>query len=574
MRGQETDSAGDTKDSAVRLSHGVAGRRSAVRPSRGVARRRGAWLAGAAAGGCAALMLLGGVFALAGADSGLFHSADTDQNRRISMSELLRVVQFFNANGYEPRPGTEDGFAPVWSLPDITPPPARVFVPDLIGAPRDQAPALLAAAALVIGEMREEHHPALAAGHVIEHDPPAGRYVDAGTAVDVVVSLGTTEFFDPPGLLLTWTDDPLTTMTIDWHTADAPDAAPVLWFRESGSVVWTEHAGERFPFPFSERTVHRAALSGLKPGTEYAFRFGSRSRVFRFRTMPADLSAPLRFAAGGDTRHSQEMMERTNRVAMAHDPEFVVWGGDLAYADGKPENLYRWYEWFDALKNTLIDEDGRVVPVVAAIGNHEVRGGYYVNHANYADTDAWRASVAPYFYTLFAFPGQPGYRTLDFGDYLSFIVLDTDHTNPVDGPQTGWLEEALSERVDVPHVFPVYHVPAYPSNRAFSGTISTRVRTHWVPLFEDYGVRAAFEHHDHTYKRTHAILGGQVHPSGVVYFGDGAWGVNTRTVHAVNGTWYLAQAASKRHAIIVTLHGQHQQFLVVDEDGEILDQYP
>jgi len=40
------------------------------------------------------------------------HSADTNDNARIDLSELLRVVQFFNATGYFCSPGTEDEYAP------------------------------------------------------------------------------------------------------------------------------------------------------------------------------------------------------------------------------------------------------------------------------------------------------------------------------------------------------------------------------------------------------------------------------------------------------------------------------
>lgn len=41
-----------------------------------------------------------------------FHSADTSRNGGIELSELLRVVQFFNSDGYSCDPLGEDGFAP------------------------------------------------------------------------------------------------------------------------------------------------------------------------------------------------------------------------------------------------------------------------------------------------------------------------------------------------------------------------------------------------------------------------------------------------------------------------------
>ncbi|MCC5806993.1 MAG: metallophosphoesterase [Opitutales bacterium] len=325
---------------------------------------------------------------------------------------------------------------------------------------------------------------------------------------------------------------------------------------------------------WAAQSVQRIELTDLKPGTDYRFRAGVDGPEFGFRTMPTDLTHPLRIAVGGDTRHTQEWMERTNRVAMRYSPDFIIWGGDFAYADGLAARIYRWEEWFDALDRTLIDEDGRIVPIVGAIGNHEVQRGYYTNHADFEPTDEWRLRVSPYFYQLFAFPGHPGYATLDFGEYMSLIILDTDHTNPVEGEQTEWLEKALGERAHLPHVFPVYHVPGFPSHRDFMGRTSVRIREHWVPLFESHDIAVAFENHDHTYKRTVPIRDGEQHPRGVVYLGDGAWGVGVRSVHDPAETWYLERADSQRHAIIMTLHGTHRHFLVVNEDGEVIDEYP
>ncbi|EPR65884.1 hypothetical protein ADICYQ_5029 [Cyclobacterium qasimii M12-11B] len=51
----------------------------------------------------------------------------------------------------------------------------------------------------------------------------------------------------------------------------------------------------------------------------------------------------------------------------------------------------------------------------------------------------------------------------------------------------------------------VYHVPAYPSARAFTGTTQTMIREHWVPLFEKSSIQLVFENHDHAYKRTYPI---------------------------------------------------------------------
>ena len=260
---------------------------------------------------------------------------------------------------------------------------------------------------------------------------------------------------------------------------------------------------------------------------------------------------------------------------MAYDPDLVVWGGDLAYANGQQRNLHRWIAWFKANDHTLIHDDGRIVPIVLGIGNHEVRGGYYYNHDDFADTDEWRLSVAPYFYQFFAFPGQPGYAALDFADYMSLIALDTDHTNTIPGPQSQWLEQALAQRTDVPHVFPFYHVPGHPL-RGFDNPLAQRIREHWASLFDQYGLEIAFENHAHIYKRTVPLRAGEPHAAGIVYIGDGAWGVGTGHVGpgAADAAPHIAEAAGVRHAVIMTLHGRARHFLAVDEHGQVIDEYP
>ncbi len=45
-------------------------------------------------------------------DSGKIHTADQDGNNQISLSELLRIIQFFNTAGLHCEEGTEDGYAP------------------------------------------------------------------------------------------------------------------------------------------------------------------------------------------------------------------------------------------------------------------------------------------------------------------------------------------------------------------------------------------------------------------------------------------------------------------------------
>ncbi len=366
--------------------------------------------------------------------------------------------------------------------------------------------------------------------------------------------------FDPPSVYLTWQHDPTTTMTIQWHSHGGHD--DVVQYQRLDERVWHTVRGSHHPMPHSDRMVHVAELTGLKPGVDYRFRLGANSVEFTFRTMPRNTKERIRFVVGGDTMDPLDMLdesfEEISRLAAKQDPMFAVIGGDIAYANGEPGLVGRWYNWLATWKKLMVTSDGRLIPFVVAIGNHEVQGGFNQT-----------PEKAPYFYSLFALPNKRSYRVLDFGRYLSLVLLDSGHTNPIDNEQTDWLRQTLAGRQDVPHLFAVYHVPAYPSVRGFNNGVSAKIREHWVPLFEQFGVDVAFEHHDHVYKRTHPIRAEKIDPGGVLYLGDGGWGVVPRKPR---DRWYLAKEASKQHFILVTINGQNRSFLAIDSEGQIFDQ--
>jgi hypothetical protein len=212
----------------------------------------------------------------------------------------------------------------------------------------------------------------------------------------------------------------------------------------------------------------------------------------------------------------------------------------------------------------MVAPDGRLIPLLVTIGNHEVAGGYATSNA-----------AALQFYSLFAMPGQRGYAALDFGRYMSIILLDSSHTNPIEGDQTDWLKDVLSARDKTQtHLFAFYHTPAYPSHRVMSTRYSKAIRANWVPLFERYGVDVAFEHHDHTFKRSHLIKSDKIDPAGVLYLGDGAWGKEVRPVHPPGKMWYLARAESVGHFWATTIHGESRLHRAFDYQGNCFDVYP
>ncbi len=157
---------------------------------------------------------------------------------------------------------------------------------------------------------------------------------------------------------------------------------------------------------------------------------------------------------------------------------------------------------------------------------------------------------------------------------LWICILDSGHANPIGGQQASWLRTALEARKGVSHRMAIYHVPAYPSIGKFNNRQSKAIRRFWVPLFEKGGIQVAFEHHDHAYKRTHPLLNNRIHPNGVVYLGDGAWGVErTRTPRTKHKRHYIAKFLPIRHFIAVTLTPEQQRFKTINSEGKVMDEY-
>jgi 3',5'-cyclic AMP phosphodiesterase CpdA len=271
----------------------------------------------------------------------------------------------------------------------------------------------------------------------------------------------------------------------------------------------------------------------------------------------------MRFVAAGDAYYYERIFKKMNAQIAKTDPDFIVVGGDIAYTNnhwtlfkGKGWEERRWGTFFSEWKKSMVGVDGRLIPLVAVLGNHDIKKG---------------GEGIPLFFQLFAMPEKlKAYRTLNFGTYLSLIILDTGHFTPIRGEQTTWLEGMLKRAGrDRGYTLVAYHIAAYPSVYQYDGAAPSMIRREWVPLFEEYGVDTAFEHHNHAYKRTYRIKEGKVDASGVQYLGDGAWGVSPRAVN--KGLWYMAKSAKLNCFWLVTLDNNTCTFESRDIRGRVIE---
>ena len=361
-------------------------------------------------------------------------------------------------------------------------------------------------------------------------------------------------------LMLTWQGDPTTSIVVQWldnRERDKPFSVSIATldadrWRTVGSVRQTRFADGLW--------LTRVMIDGLAPGCEYRLRVRGMPPTYRFRTMPAALSdEPIVFVSGGDVGVNQHA-EATMQRAAAAEPHFALIGGDIAYADNRhPE---KWTAFLEDWRRLMVTPKGRLIPLLVCIGNHELDG----------EEGTPSRTHASYFYRLFALYDERNYNALDFGDYMSLVLMDSGMTTPVEGDQTQWLERTLATRAEVPNLFVAYHVAAYPSFRDFDNRTSSAIRASWCPLFDRYGVETVFEHHDHTYKRTVLLRDGRPDDRGVLYLGDGAWG-ESRQPKTPDERPYLAKSAGAYHFIKTAVYADHHVHTAIESEGDVIDEW-
>lgn len=400
-----------------------------------------------------------------------------------------------------------------------------------------------------------------------------------------VAEVATTEPRPPDYVYLTWQNDPCTTITVNFQSLDPRKLdGRVRYWRDKSThprselypvnpveVSTRQHRIKNLP---DGRWVHHVELTNLLPGATYSLQVRVKgsdwTSAYRFRPLPND-DTPLRFVFGGDigarTAHQKNPGERDPLHALAalKDPHFALLGGDLAYADGNVDKVAAWDSLFTAWKQHFIAPGRRLIPLILAIGNHEVQGGY-----------EGTPGKAPFYYGFFAQAGDQAHFMRRLGPRLALVVLDSGHTAS-HASQTSWLDKQLTSLQDTPHVMAMYHVPLYPSIRPYNGKHSENGRKEWLPVFDKHGVEVAFENHDHALKRTHPLRNGHiVSPGrGTVYLGDGAFGIGARPQPAdADARGYLSRAGSMQHFWLVEEKGPILAYQAIDSIGRIVDSYP
>jgi len=370
---------------------------------------------------------------------------------------------------------------------------------------------------------------------------------------------------------IVWSADPQHEAVVVWDDVAKDDSAVILYDTVShagdkgkyafmapvsASGLYDEgHSGkgndleEKLPDLF----YHHVMLNDLQPDTVYYLAIRSSdgvSREYHFRTAPRDGSM-FKLIYAGDSRTRIDMARRVSeqiREIINADKSIIalLHGGD--YANTTRRDL--WQNWLEAYSLTTT-EDGKLLPIIPVIGNHDVKG------------------KSPIFRQAYGFPGgDDDYYVCRVTPSVGILCLNTEIS--AEGDQKTFLEKALAEleKDKVKWRIAAYHKPAFPAVKQPSAA-----KISWVPLFEKYNLDLALESDGHCIKRTVPIRDGQESADGIVYLGEGGYGAPQR--NPKTDRWYLqgagAFASKGDHIMMLEIGPKEIHYSTILESGEVPD---
>jgi hypothetical protein len=341
----------------------------------------------------------------------------------------------------------------------------------------------------------------------------------------VVTALDSGAAATPDHIVLTWSGDPATTITVTWRTDDTVKSGMVQYQRDEAFAAAAQQVkaeGRDFITDLGASRLFSATLAGLDPNSQYSYRVGDGenwSSRLSFKT-PDPQAHAFKFLIFGDSQSPArgdspyaEWRDTVHRAYEAYpDARFMVNVGDLVDLG---QSGAHWNAWFAASEG-VIDR----IPIMPTTGNHESYGS--------------RNTMRPQYYVeQFVLPqnGPEGLKTqvysYDYGP-IHIVVLDSQQEEQkqygdILTVQQSWLDSDLAA-TKAPWKIVFLHKPLYAIK---DGRSDTEIRQAFSPILERHHVDLVFSGHDHAFARTHILRDGVPveRPSqGTVYYITGRSG--------------------------------------------------
>jgi len=355
--------------------------------------------------------------------------------------------------------------------------------------------------------------------------------------------------------------------------------------RLSASAVRITPDGMDF---IGERNIFSALLTNLSPNTTYyigVYYNNKIQKTYTYLSLPHESdNSSYNIIYGGDIGHSAVAVDMS-RVAESYDPRAIFIGGDASYDNGEAACYHAMDLLLWNLQKNINEALGRLVPIVVAVGNHDI--GLHPRSERKVKVSNNGPSYFTYFpqnlprnennYEFIQVPElyqRKPYSVHKIGKFVNF-VLDTGYVVELKGEQLDWLADT-SERYQNYSKIAVYHNPIYAPcyMDTETGAEDKLVASILPPIFEKYKFLSIFENHSHSLKKTFPLKNGSINiKDGVVYFGDGSWGVKPSVCSTPdNSTGIYEHYSNQNHIWVLEYNGAKNimSYKAVGRDGRIL----
>lgn len=296
----------------------------------------------------------------------------------------------------------------------------------------------------------------------------------------------------------------------------------IVWTTNKPATAWVELAPNdnssfyevKRPKTFSATdgiknvgTVHRVRLNNLNPNTRYRYRVYSQevlkrewTNIYYGKVVATDVykkkplsfitsgkSGPFEFAVVNDIHERSNVLSKLLRQLNFSSTDFVFFNGDMISSAKSEEQIFKGF------MDTATDIFASEIPMYYARGNHETRGPFASQFANYFPT------ISGHLYYMFS-KGDVCFVVLDGGEDKPDSDIEYSGITDMDAyrsEETKWLIKAVNSEAfkKAKYKILVCHIP--PTGNWHG---NEEIIKKWMPILNNSGIQIYIGAHEHRHR--------------------------------------------------------------------------
>ena len=368
---------------------------------------------------------------------------------------------------------------------------------------------------------------------------------------------------------LSWEDDPKTTMTVSWQSADKGEKLKYGPTEKLGTEITPKTEGlpglpQVKNLRKSSAFMNEAKITGLKAGTKYFYSAGKDDQnVYSFTTAPEG-NEDFTFIAGADTAGSDcpcgkdgtKVLSKLLDMASDFKPRFLLYFGD---AIAPATDAADWDSWLKCIQKFAVSS-----PVMPTPGNHDF------------DKD----DEGTNYQARFALPKNNGNElnySFDYGNVHFASVLNnmSKMSRSKIASSAAWLEKDL-KATDKKWKIVYSHVPIMSSGDHGADEV---VSKYISPILDKYNVAIYFDGHDHGYERSKPVNLSKSKEAAQKSYADGtcymvSGGLGSPFYSFDEDWWYIGKVVQNQHFYIkVDVTEAALKVKAINTEGVAIDEF-